>query len=117
MPTEEEWPGFRTQLDLVYPNNSFPSLESWGKPELGSLRNYLNSLPREPQVEVIDEEIISLLEYMLTINPHKRPSAEQVLEHSFFQDVPDHVDLGFTQLKEESKTFAKPKVAVKVPEN
>ena len=113
LPTEEEWPGFRAQLDIVYPNNSFPTLSDAGRtPGFGSLRNYFSNLPSSPQTDVIDDEIISLLESMLQINPMKRPTAEQVLEHSFFKDVPEHVELDFAELVEENKnmnTFTKPK--------
>lgn len=49
---------------------------------------------------------------MLQINPRKRPSAEQVLQHSFFQDTPESFEFDFGDLLEEKtmiSTFAKPK--------
>lgn len=67
---------------------------------------------------MIDEELISLMEFMLQICPKKRPTAEQVLAHSFFQDCPEHVELDFTDLIEENNmvsTFAKPNIPL--PEN
>ena len=62
---------------------------------------------------MLDEEFLNLLEFMLQISPLKRPTAQQVLGHSFFRDCPEQVDLDFTNLIEENKivtTFAKPRV-------
>jgi len=76
MPSEEDWPGFRSLFEQVYPNNSFPSLTEAGRtPGLGSLRNFFSNLPQNAQTNVFDEEILSLLEFMLQICPKKRPTA------------------------------------------
>ena len=39
--------------------------------------------------QIVDEEILDLLERMLTITPSKRPSAKEVMQHSFFQTKRD----------------------------
>ena len=64
-------------------------------------------------MQVLDSEIIELLEFMLQICPSKRPTAEQVLAHSFFADVPEQVDfIELSALIEENKfkpKYGKPK--------
>ena len=72
LPTEEEWPGFREKFEEMYPNRSFPTLAGAGA---GSFRNYIASLPQSEQTAVIDEELMSLMEFMLQICPKKRPTA------------------------------------------
>lgn len=59
LPSTEDWPEFHTLLDKIYPSG-FPTLAG-----AGSLRNYFENLPRSAQMEVLDEEMISLLEFML----------------------------------------------------
>lgn len=104
MPKEDEWPEFRSLFERIYPNGSFPSFNaSTGQLGQGSLRNYFANMPESEQSKVIDDEIISLLEFMLVICPKKRPSAEEVLAHPFFADCPESVDLDFAGLIEENK--------------
>ena len=68
-----------------------------------------------PQTAIIDDEVISLLEFMLEICPKKRPTAEQVLAHPFFQDTPKHAEFDFSALMDDQKianTYTKPKAPV-----
>ena len=68
MPSETDWPEFRSLFDQVYPNSSFPSLNECGRtPGQGGLRRHLEHLKtlNIPQTAIIDDEVIGLLEFML----------------------------------------------------
>ena len=67
---------------------------------LGSLENYFNALPDPAQRNLADKEMIDFLKYMLVIAPNKRPTAEEVLKHPFFDDCEDDVELPLEQLLE-----------------
>jgi serine/threonine protein kinase len=50
---------------------------------LGLLRDELEQLPRD----VCSHECIDFLEYLLVIDPTKRPTAEEALQHQFVRTV------------------------------
>lgn len=41
------------------------------------------------QLEAMNEPVIELLKAMLQFNPYLRPTASELLQHSFFDDVRD----------------------------
>ena len=62
---------------------------------LGSIKNFFKQLPQTAQNALVDDEFISLLEYMLQMSPSKRPTAAMVLLHPFFSsdNMPDTKDV------------------------
>jgi len=50
---------------------------------LGSLRHELEQLPRD----VCSHACIDFLEYLLVIDPTKRPTAEEALQHPFIRTI------------------------------
>lgn len=61
--------------------------------------NYIKSLPKREKMPLKDlipnasEVAIDLLSKMLVYNPDKRYTAEQCLEHEFFKDFKDKINL------------------------
>ena len=56
----------------------------------------LNKMIIESQIEFKDtasEEARDLMQKMLQKNPSKRWTAEQVLEHPWFDEVDEHIDI------------------------
>lgn len=40
-----------------------------------------------PQAKLVDNEILDIMDKMLTINPNSRPSAQQLLDDPFFAEL------------------------------
>ena len=70
-PTKETWPEF---VELKYAQPYFPGFPG-GNLE-GIVRRAFNS-----------SEFTDLMQRILVVNPYKRPTAGELLEHSFFSNV------------------------------
>ena len=79
-PNEEEWPGYRKELEHLFKNSGDKYVINMDIPaerEFGSL------FPQEADAKLID-----LLKQLLIINPAQRITARAALKHPYFNDVP-----------------------------
>lgn len=75
IPTEESWPGFKR-----LPNARSLRLPSGGKPSQGSLIR--------SKFPTLTNAGVDLLNALLALNPAKRPTAKEMLEHPYFREDP-----------------------------
>jgi hypothetical protein len=65
LPTEDEWKGFTELFNKAFPGGLPRTFSASKDRKLGGIRNFFKHLPETAQNALVDDEFLSLLEYML----------------------------------------------------